>query len=90
MTPQIITVICIVVGLVLVAGGALVCIVVAMLAAAWLKKAAEAKGVDFSDGIDAREMAIITGMVARVKQTEAERAVASTLQSAADLCKPTA
>ena len=63
--------------------GLAVFIVGGLLLVKMFKGKAKAAGVDFSDGIDDRERAIILGMLTKHRATAAEQAVAVDLVNAA-------
>lgn len=91
MPDQVVYIVAAIVGLMLFLAAACFFVVVALIATAYMKKPAtsEDKAIDFSDGLDERELGIIAGMVRRVKQTEAEQAAVATMQSAAALATVT-
>lgn len=54
-----------------------------LIALRMINRKATAAGIDLSDGIDERELKLITGMITRQKQTAAEQAVAVEMVNAA-------
>jgi hypothetical protein len=76
-----------VVGILAVGGlamfGLAVMVVVGMLVLRFARGKAEAAGVDFSDGIDAREREIILGMLTKHKQCKREQEAAVDMVQAA-------
>ena len=71
------------IGLLVLLFGFAVFVIVAILLLRAFKGKAKAAGVDFSDGIDDRERAIILGMLTKHRATAAEQAVAVDLVNAA-------